>query len=183
MTPDAFSAASAIGDRTMRRLRPLFDEVFPSGVIDTTADLDQQYAGIGDLVVKSHSGTAVGFELKGRDQEWDDVTLETESNCGVRRGWLYTSRADWLVYHWLRSGRTLLAPLPAVRAWAGQPSAGGAASRIEDFPRRTQNRFAQHNLTVFYPVPIGVLVAECGCVFCPLLVDFEAELCHLAAAL
>ena len=81
-------------------------------------NLEEQKRGY-DVVVKQDNDVWHRIEEK-RDRygRTGNIVLELWSDINHKKGWLYTSRADYIAYHFDDTGITHLLPVPALRkAW------------------------------------------------------------------
>jgi len=116
----------------------------------------------GVIMIVAACGAAVVFSdwLASREHKceyantYGNFFLETFSNKRTGKlGWFYTNGADFLLYHFLRSGEVYLMKLPALRAWAYQHDVEGVP-RIHRYKERVQARHGQLNDTWGYCVKI-----------------------------
>jgi len=101
-------------------LNSFYRSVFPGMMsIDNAADdRETQRSGI-DKFLHFKNGSVIAIEEKKRTQDYGDVFLETWSiwEQGIR-GWLFTSKADWISYYVVPSNTVYMIPvLPLRCAW------------------------------------------------------------------
>lgn len=110
----------------------------------------------GDYVWNSDELTAWRVEHKCEyANTYGNLFLETFSNLSRGKlGWLYTNAADFLLYHFIRSGEVFLFRLPELRRWLYQADGRGRPN-IERYPHRMQQRHDQLNDTWAYCVRIA----------------------------
>jgi hypothetical protein len=81
--------------------------------------------------------------------------LETFSNKSRGKlGWLFTNQADFLLYHFLRSGEVFLLNLPALRVWLYSHHKPGEP-RAHRYREKQQTAYEQMNDTWGYCVSIA----------------------------
>lgn len=113
----------------------------------------------GDWVL-TKGGKYRGIELKAEQtNEYGNLFLETWSNRHwFTLGWMYTCRADWLYYYFVKQQHLYTLSMPALKAWAfGSGQGDGAIYRYSEKP---QGKYKdQKNDTWGRPVPIKTLMA------------------------
>lgn len=107
-----------------------------------------------DYVGYTVEGRRITFEVKvrlppkGRERGYSDIAVETVSNDSTGTpGWIYTSKADWLIYVFTKGGkitRFYAINLPAFRSWFLENEHKYSSLKA---PNPTYN-------TVFKPIPI-----------------------------
>jgi len=103
---------------------------------------------VGDFIVVQE-GKKRGVELKAETRYTGNVYLETWSNRPeFTFGWLWTSRAHYLMYYFADNGHLYVFDFPALRTWAVE---GGVYS----YPELPQNKYQQLNYTYGRVVPIA----------------------------
>lgn len=98
------------------------------------------------------------IENKAERRKRENLALETWSNEGARRGWMYTCCSEVLFYHFLFSGDVYELDFPKLLDWAFV----GGRNRKEDTEESAafqayeekSPECDQHNKTLFRPVPI-----------------------------
>jgi len=85
-----------------------------------------------------------------------NLFIETWSNRHIKRGWLYTSRADMLLYHFIEDGEIYTIPVGALRKWAH------TSGHLDAYEEKEQVKYKQKNTTCGKPVPIDILIEEAG---------------------
>jgi len=112
----------------------------------------QQY-GDGYLYSRSQ-GIVWNVEHKADNTTHPNLYLETWSNRSrEKRGWLYTSRADVLMYHFLKRDDLWIYSMPELQRWAIERG-GINRDGLKEVP---QNKRAQLNDTWGVPVPVSLL--------------------------
>ena len=88
--------------------------------IESKDDLKTQFKGI-DKELQFNDGHIIKIEEKKRRKDWGDILLEIWSNEATqRKGWLYTSQSDYIVYIIEPSKKVFLLKTLALRQWAIQ---------------------------------------------------------------
>ena len=71
-----------------------------------------------DKLIKLDNGQFIRVEEKRDRYVTGNLVLELWSDSDRKRGWLYTSTADFLCYHFINTGITHMLPMPLLRrAW------------------------------------------------------------------
>lgn len=137
--------------RTVEQLAK--DEILPwlnlkcESVEDTDGNLWLQKI-VGDFVVVQE-GRKYGVELKGEKKFTGNVYLETWSNRPeFTFGWLWTSRAKYLMYYFADKRTLYVFDFPALQRWAVE----GA---VYQYPEKPQSKYDQLNYTYGRVVPIA----------------------------
>lgn len=117
----------------------------------------------GDWVIRDENrhGYEFNVELKAEEEFTGNLFLEVVSNADLappRYGWLWTSAADELWYHFLDARKLYTCGLGVLRHWF-LPDEG--PQPIDRYRLMDQRKHVQANLTQGYPVPINVLLKEC----------------------
>ena len=106
----------------------------------------------GDFIVVQENRKR-GVELKAEQKYTGNVYLETWSNRPeFTFGWLWTSRAHWLMYYFADNRQLFVFDLPALQAWAVE----GAVYKYAEKP---QSKYDQLNYTWGRVVPIADIKA------------------------
>lgn len=142
----AFQQASEIETIAKRELMPWLmmkcdhiEEVPPGLFLQKLA---------GDFIV-TQSAKRYGVELKAEQRHTGNLFLETWSNRPeMTFGWLWTSRADWLMYYFVDNAHLYILDMAALQRWARD----GAIYRYTEKP---QARYDQLNYTYGRVVPIN----------------------------
>lgn len=93
--------------------------------------------------------------------KYGNFFLETWSNKSLRRdGWLWTSLASMLIYHFIDDDIAYLLRFDALRNWATADVHG--VSRLKTFPEKKQAKYIQENDTWGRTVPIRIIEQEVG---------------------
>lgn len=140
---------------------------------------------VGDVLFNDRRGRVWSIELKAELRHTGNLFLETWSNRnldevashaerGSTVGWLYTTRADLLLYHFVEDDRLYVLSVMALKRWAfmapsrrstmSDPDASGVRremqGRLYDFAERAQAKYRQPNDTRGRLVPVTVLERE-----------------------
>ena len=107
-------------------------------------------------------------EIKAEEaNEYGNFYFETWSNLSrLTLGWMYTLRADVLLWHFLREDVAYAMNFPKIQHWAFRKQ------RIYAFPEKPQKKYTQMNDTWGRCVPIEIIKREVGL----LELDLSAEL-------
>ena len=133
------------------------DEILPwlnlkcESVEDTDGNLFLQKI-VGDFIVVQENRKR-GVELKAETRYTGNIYLETWSNRPeLTFGWLWTSRAHWLMYYFVDNGHLYVFDMRALQSWAVE----GA---IYQYAEKPQTRYDQLNYTYGRVVPIADIKA------------------------
>jgi hypothetical protein len=105
-------------------------------------------------------GKTTWFELKAEETWTGNLFLETWSNRPVSPGWMFTSRADYLLYYFRTEpiARLYFFHMPTLQKWAfGEGDRSGA---IYAYREVRQRKSKQRNDTTGRCVPINVLTRD-----------------------
>lgn len=147
---NAFQQAQAVEHLAIKEILPWLRMKCES-VEPTDGNLFLQKI-VGDFVVVQE-GRKRGVELKAEMRFTSNLYLETWSNRPeLTPGWLWTSRAHWLMYYFNDTGALFVIDFPALQQWA----ADGA---IYKYPEVAQSKYSQLNYTFGRLVPIADIQA------------------------
>ena len=143
---NAFKEASEIEALAKRELLPWLNMRCES-VEDTGDNLWLQKI-VGDFIVQIE-GRKRGVELKAEARHTGNLYLETWSNRpALTFGWLWTSRAHWLMYYFADNRILYVIDLPALQQWAVE-------GNIYRYAEKSQSKYDQLNFTWGRIVPVA----------------------------
>jgi len=168
---NGFSAASKVEARALAILLPYLDEQADGRVVLTSKGTLARFlqVTIGDVILNDKEGRVWSVELKAEEKHTGNLFLETWSNKnlidqqshaarGSTIGWLYSCRADLLMYYFLDSDDLYIIPLLRLKRWAF--GSNGRAGRIYAFQEVEQEKYEQMNDTYGRLIPIAALAKE-----------------------
>jgi len=117
-------------------------------------------ATVGDAIVNTDERTFWTVEVKTEQRYTGNLFIETWSNRDFKRGWLFSLRADLLLYYFLDRDELYILPLPRLQAWASDGDIESA--RLMQFRLVAQKARKQLNETCGHIVPLSVLRREVG---------------------
>jgi hypothetical protein len=184
---NAFEQSLLVTARSLTILTPFLEERHGHFIVTDKGRLSRfLQKEVGDLMLNDKSGRVWTIEVKAEERFTGNLFLETWSNrnlddvmrhaeVGSTIGWLYGSRADVLLYHFIGDDKLYAFSFFALKRWAfvhpskrlrmAEPDASGIRSenvgRIYDFRECVQQRYNQRNQTCGRLVPIKTLQAEC----------------------
>lgn len=168
----AFDDARKIEQRSMDILRPWIRQRAFNGqyVLTSKGPLSRELqSSVGDVLYNSDADTIYSIEVKAEEHNrHGNFFLETWSNrARFTLGWMFTLRADLLLYHFVEDDELHVLPFQRLRKWAFHDG------RIYSFPERRQSKYDQLNDTWGRCVPIGVVrsAVRANPVFYPKLVS------------
>lgn len=155
----------------MAVLLPYLDEQADGRVVLTSKGTLAKFlqATAGDALLNLPDGALWTVEIKAEERHTGNLFLEVWSNKNLRdrasycergstMGWLYTCRADLLMYWFEDTDDLYTINLWRLKRWAF--GVNGDGGRIYQFTEREQNKYAQMNDTHGRLVPISVLRDE-----------------------
>lgn len=156
---NSFEKCRATEERSMELLRPYIESHSFNGRFVVTGkgplarDLQKQ---AGDVLVNTDEKTIYGVEIKAEEENLHgNLFLETWSNrARFTPGWMFASRADLLLYHFIKTNEVWRLDFERLRRWAFHEN------RIYDFPEKPQKKHDQLNDTWGRCVPTVVLESE-----------------------
>ena len=155
----AFSACLAVEQKSKRLLLPFVLERFGHAPEEVPHTYDAQTQG--DWIVTRQDGYRFYVELKAEAETTGNLFLETVSNWHTTRyGWLLTSHADWLWYHFLDTNWLYLIPMGALREWFWGDQDDVDAGACERYREVSQQKHEQGNLTKGFLVPANDVMRE-----------------------
>ncbi len=170
---NAFTTASLVEHRGMAVLLPFLEERAHKGRVVSTASgalAKTLQASFGDVLMNTDPDTVWSIEIK-VEQHWTgNLFLETWSNrnleskashaeLGCNPGWMFSTRADLLLSHFLDTDDLVIVPMFRLKRWAfGSGEEGG----VYAWPEKRQGRYAQANDSWGRCVPVDVIEREVG---------------------
>src|SRR5262245_11104701 len=129
----------AVEQAGKKRLARFFEN-WSAGAPLIETEKDDQICG--DYIVQTASNTILGVELKTVEGTYDKFFIELWSNRKYQTcGWLYTSVADRLVYHYQGDDRLFVMDMTALQRWLARDNFVGS------FPECQQLKCHQLNDT------------------------------------
>ena len=156
---NGFDKARDVERRSMAILRPFIQKRSYNGqfVVTSKGPLARELQKtVGDALYNADAETIYSVEVKAEESnEHGNFFLETWSNRHqFTQGWMYTLKADLLLYHFLRDDELYKIPFAKLKKWAFHNA------RIYDFPERQATKYDQLNDTWGRCVPIAVVMRE-----------------------
>lgn len=168
---NGFGEASKVEARALAVLLPYLDEQADGRVVLTSKGTLARFLQItvGDAIFNDKKGRVWSVELKAEEKHTGNLFLETWSNKnltdaqshaerGSTMGWLFSCRADLLMYYFLDSDDLHIIPLLRLKRWAF--GLGLRPGRLYDFPEVEQHKYGQPNDTHGRLVEIATLASE-----------------------
>lgn len=173
---NAFASAKLVEAKSRVILEPFLKERAHDGqlVFTNKGPLAQALqAEYGDVLFNSDADTIWSVELKAEEKFTGNLFLEVWSNRnlesrrsyaerGSKVGWLYSTRADYLFYHFLDRDELYIFNLHRLKVWCfvqmGEHALG--PGRLWEWPEKPQSRYEQFNDTRGRIVPIAVLMHD-----------------------
>jgi len=155
---DSFFIARQVETESRTRLTPFIKMLAHDGQFCFNDNLGRnsylRQKLFGDLSLQQPDGT-LQIELKAEKRVSENLFLESWSNLNTLQvGWLWSSQADWLWYHFLESDALFICKMEELQNWSFKKK------RIYDFREVEQSKHAQHNETCGRLVPILTLSSE-----------------------
>ena len=152
MSPSAYAKACSIEKRgtpaVFKFLKWKYDKV-----VKITGKRRQTF---GDYYIELN-GKDYAIEVKHETKNiHKNLFIETWSNRHRKQGWLYMSKANILLYHFIEDGEIYMIPIGALRNWAYKPG------HLDAYEEKEQVKYEQKNITCGRPVPIDILIKEAG---------------------
>lgn len=181
---NAFADAKTVEARSMLALRPFLEDTHGRYVLTNKGNASKVVQELmGDVLFNDRTGRLWSVEMKAEQKDRPNLFLEVWSNRnleqpenhagrGSKPGWLLTTGADLLFYHFLASDKLFICSMFALKKWAfvsagkrmAEPNAYGdqthTVGRIWDFEEKVQKSYEQLNDTRGRCVPIAVLQRE-----------------------
>lgn len=153
---NAFDEARTVEQRSLGILRPWIRQRAFNGQFVVTAKgplARELQCSVGDMLYNADADTIYAAEIKAEEtNKHGNFFLETWSNRSrFTVGWMYTLRADLLLYHFLEQDELHVIQFERLRKWAFH------AGQIYKFPERVQAKRDQLNDTWGRCVPIDLL--------------------------
>lgn len=180
----AFEDAKSVEAKSLLSLRPFLEETQGRYVLTNkgaASKLIQET--LGDILFNDRNGRLWSVEMKAERrwtgnlflEVWSNrnlVDAENHSGRGSKPGWLLTTGADLLFWHFLDADKLVILNMLALKRWAfmtpsralSEPNGRGECvqkpGRIWDFEEKVQSVHAQLNDTRGRIVPVAVLERE-----------------------
>jgi len=152
MSSNAYAEACNIEDLGASIVFEFLEQVL--GKVIRVTGKDRQV--FGDYYVEK-AGKDHAIEVKHEIENiHKNLFLETWSNRHLKQGWLYTSRADILIYHFIKNREIYMISMDTLRKWAYEPG------HLDVYEEKEQVKYEQINTTCGRPVPIDVLIEKAG---------------------
>jgi hypothetical protein len=134
----------------------------------TAGDYLAQKAASNDFLSREFHSDLIGIELKTEEKHTGNLFIETWSNKSRwNPGWIYTSLADYLLYHFLDCGVCYVLSMRALKQFCfTTPNKSKSAGKLSDYREVEQGKHNQKNDTWGRLVPVDDLKAvDCLRVF------------------
>lgn len=180
----AFEDAKSVEAASLLALRPFLEETQGRYVLTNkgaASKLIQET--LGDILFNDRKGRLWSVEMKAERRWTGNLFLEVWSNRnltdaenhsgrGSKAGWLVTTGADLLFWHFIDADKLVICNMLALKQWAfatpgkrlSEPNARGESvqlpGRIWDFEEKAQKAYSQLNDTRGRIVPVSVLERE-----------------------
>lgn len=170
LTGNAFEQGRSVERESRAIIEPFLEEHSDGRVVYTdrgrlAMEFQKQYGDV--LIQDKKTGALWTIELKAEKRKSDNLFLEVWSNGSrLNTGWMFTSRADLLFYHFLESDELYIVKLPLLQRWFhfGEGIKEGRPHQYqpgyERFPLKAQAKYNQMNDTWGKCVPISVIQRE-----------------------
>jgi hypothetical protein len=130
----------------------------------TAGDFLAQKANSNDFLSPGFHSDVIGLELKTEERHTGNLFIETWSNKEHwNPGWIYTSLADYMLYHFLDREVCYVISMKALKKFCfTTPGANKSTGRLTDYREVGQEKHKQKNNTCGRLVPIDDLkAADC----------------------
>lgn len=162
---NSFKTASKLEEQSLGVLLPILlktfgDKVFPTNNHAMSAEFQKT---CGDFLARKSLGDVIGLELKAEKKHTGNLFIETWSNRKwFNPGWLYSSKADYILYHFLDSNVCYVISMKALKKFCfiTESTKAKRPGRIEDYPEVQQAKYDQKNDTWGRLIPIEHLKTE-----------------------
>lgn len=164
---NSFNAASELEKQSLGVLIPMLLEMFDGNMLATnshshSADLQKT---CGDFLARKSIGDVIGLEMKAEMKHTGNVFIETWSNRKwFASGWLFTSKADYILYHFLDSEVCYVISMRGLKTFCHitESPKTKKPGRLLDYPEVPQKKYDQLNDTWGRLIPVGDLKsAQC----------------------
>jgi hypothetical protein len=146
---NSFDQGRAIERRSWKLLEPYFRQ-FGIGYQRVDYRLYR-----GDYRLTLPNGQRPYLELKAEiEDRYGNLFIERWSNYEITDGWLVSSRADIVLYHFLRCGSLYIFSLGQLKDSLMAKDLAGTTYGERTYPLKQQRKYEQHNDTRGWPVPI-----------------------------
>jgi hypothetical protein len=158
---NAFNHACLVETRAMEDIVPFLKRISLDGryVLTNKGNLSQELQKmVGDAVLNSHDGRIWGVEIKAEESDrHGNFFFETWSNRKrFTPGWMFTLRADILLYYFIKERLLYSFDFFKLRSWAFMDG------NINKYPEKPQGKYSQLNDTWGRCVPIIAIEKEVG---------------------
>ena len=138
-------------------LNNLYKEYFDDVSEITTVEGDMQRMGVDKVIFFNGDSRELYVEEKIRRKDYgNDILLELWSKAHTKRGWLYTSKCDYLVYYIAPAQRAYILPMRQLRlAWQKNQKEWEDSYGIRIAHSKAQNSKWD---TINIPIPTEVLL-------------------------
>jgi hypothetical protein len=152
MSSSTFAKCQEVERESRRRMLPYILHAFGSKPVLIPSDYESQSTG--DFKVTRRDGFVVNVEAKAELEFTGNLFLETTSNWHTSRaGWLLTSRAFELWYHFLDTDFLYRWQLGLLRQWFWGDESDVDSGAVGKCREVAQKKHEQQNLTRGYLVP------------------------------
>jgi hypothetical protein len=170
----AYDVCRAIEQKGFERLRPFLSEAGKGYVLNSKSRLATYLQKPhGDGILEVDFGCTLTVEIKVEEATKRNLFLETLSNMnlrdkgnhfshGMEPGWMYTSRADLLLYLFLQSDRLFILDFFKLKKWFFGYQLSKNHRNYERFPEVPQTKYSQINDTYGRLVALKDIHAEVG---------------------
>lgn len=152
---DSFKHAQGIESESKMMIIPhileRYDGKMTEDLNEDEEGITRQFAGAGDIIVKTKDGKRISFELKADKTKWPNIFVEEWSNKSIgRKGWLHSLKADKLVYHRVLFDEYYEFDWKKFQKWAQEHG--------KEYPLKAQGKYIQDNDAWGYCIPIAELL-------------------------